>query len=231
MRQIFLDTETTGLLTEDGHRIIEIGCIEMINRQITGNNLHLYLNPERDIDAAATEVHGITNDQLADKPKFAAIADQFLKFVDGSDLIIHNAAFDMGFLEYELGLLNKGPLRKQLNDVIDTLVMAKQMFPGKRKSLDALCERFGISNAHRVHHGALLDAGLLAEVYLSMTQGQDSLAIDIESDAATLAIDGPWPPVMKMFALTQEQLEAHQQTLDQIEKESKKPAIWRALAV
>ena len=207
MRQIFLDTETTGLLPEEGHRVIEIGCIEMINRRVTGNNLHLYLNPDREIDIAASEIHGITLDQLQDKPRFADVADQFVGFVSGAQIIIHNAAFDMGFLESELSKVGKSPLRPQLDEVIDTYQMAKILHPGKRKSLDALCERYGISNAHRTHHGALLDAGLLAEVFLAMTQGQESLEISVDSrhgfshSADHSVGHGPehWPP--KLFEL------------------------------
>jgi DNA polymerase III subunit epsilon len=230
MRQIFLDTETTGLLTEDGHRIIEIGCIEMINRRVTDRQLHLYLNPQREIDAAASEVHGITIDQLLDKPKFADVANDFLQFVQGSELIIHNANFDMGFLEYELSLIGLDALRPQLSGVIDTLAMAKQLFPGKRKSLDALCDRFGISNKHRVHHGALLDAGLLAEVFLAMTRGQDSLEIEIEQQESASDAARPWPPKMIQVSINEHELIAHNQTLDRIEKENKKPALWRAFA-
>ncbi len=230
MRQIFLDTETTGLLTEDGHRIIEIGFIEMINRRVTDRQLHLYLNPQREIDAAASEVHGITIDQLLEKPKFSDVADDFLEFVKGAELIIHNASFDMGFLEYELNLCGREPLRPQLSGIIDTLVMAKQLFPGKRKSLDALCDRFGISNKHRVHHGALLDAGLLAEVFLSMTRGQDSLEIEVDEQESEADAARPWPPRLIEISLSELDLLAHNATLDRIGKENKKPAMWRALA-
>lgn len=230
MRQIFLDTETTGLMTADGHRIIEIGCIEMVNRRITGNNLHLYLNPERQIDIAASEVHGITLDQLLDKPKFREVVGRFLDFVRGADLIIHNAPFDMGFLEYELSLLGQEPLRPQLNEVIDTLVMAKQMFPGKRKSLDSLCERFGISNAHRVHHGALLDAGLLAEVYLSMTRGQETLEISIENEIKGRQDEGPWPPLLVPIYVSDDEVVEHLNTLKNINKECGGKVLWSDLS-
>lgn len=227
MRQIFLDTETTGLLPEEGHRVIEIGCIEMVNRRVTGNNLHLYLNPERDIDVAASEIHGITLDQLQDKPRFADIATQFLEFVAGAEIIIHNAAFDMGFLESELSKTNRQPLRPQLANVVDTYQMAKVLHPGKRKSLDALCERYGISNAHRTHHGALLDAGLLAEVFLAMTQGQETLEISVETHLPNGANVKHWPPrLFRVYASTEELL-LHETALDMIAKESKQVPLWR----
>ncbi|HDR9340773.1 TPA: DNA polymerase III subunit epsilon, partial [Burkholderia multivorans] len=179
MRQIILDTETTGLNARTGDRIIEIGCVELLNRRLTGNNLHFYVNPERDSDPGALAVHGLTTEFLSDKPKFAEIAHQILDFVKGAELIIHNAPFDLGFLDAEFALLGLPPFSEHCAGVIDTLVQAKQMFPGKRNSLDALCDRFGISNAHRTLHGALLDSELLAEVYLAMTRGQDSLVIDM----------------------------------------------------
>lgn len=221
MRQIFLDTETTGLNTYDGHRIIEIGCIEMVNRRITDRQLHLYINPQRAIDEGAIAVHGITLDRLANEPKFADIAQDFLSFVRGAELIIHNAPFDMGFLEYELSLLGVEPLRPQLAGVIDTLVMAKQMFPGKRKSLDALCERFEISNAHRVHHGALLDAGLLADVYLAMTRGQDSLEINIEAAPESQQAIDAWPPLVTAVPTSLIDFELHRVSMEQILKPPK----------
>ena len=177
MRQIVLDTETTGLETSDGHRIIEIGCVEMVNRKPTGNHYHQYLNPERSIDDGAIEVHGITNEQLQDEPLFAAVAADFIEFVKGAELIIHNAPFDVGFLDYELELL--GGLGK-ISDhctVLDTLVLARQMHPGQRNSLDALCRRYDIDNSHRDLHGALLDAEILADVYLRMTGGQTTLSL------------------------------------------------------
>ena len=227
MRQIFLDTETTGLLPEEGHRVIEIGCIEMVNRRVTGNNLHLYLNPERDIDIAASEIHGITLDQLQDKPRFADVAQQFLEFVAGAEIIIHNAAFDMGFLESELAKSNRQPLRPQLANVVDTYQMAKVLHPGKRKSLDALCERYGISNAHRTHHGALLDAGLLAEVFLAMTQGQETLEISVEAQRPTGTQIEHWPPRLFGVSASPEELARHESVLDMIAKESKQTPLWR----
>src|SRR6201996_8278980 len=183
MRQLILDTETTGLNARTGDRILELGCVELVNRRLTGNNLHFYINPERESDPGALAVHGLTPEFLSDKPKFAEIADQFRDFVQGAELIIHNAPFDIGFLDAEFALLGLPPVSKQCGEVIDTLVRAKSMFPGKRNSLDALCDRFGISNAHRTLHGALLDSELLAEVYLAMTRGQESLVIDMLGDA------------------------------------------------
>lgn len=173
-RQIILDTETTGLRVEDGHRMIEIGCLEMINRRLTGNHFHYYINPGREIDAGATAVHGITNDFLRDKPAFASLASQLVEFISGSELIIHNAPFDLSFLNYELSMLGKFKLITDYCSVVDTLVLARQMHAGQRNSLDALCKRYGVDNTKREWHGALLDAHLLAEVYLAMTGGQGS---------------------------------------------------------
>ncbi len=228
MRQVFLDTETTGLMPEEGHRIIEIGCIEMINRRITDRRLHLYLHPEREIDPAAIDVHGITLDQLQDKPKFRDIHQQVSEFLEGAELIIHNAPFDMGFLEHEFALVKQPALKPRIAGIIDTLVMAKQMFPGKAKSLDALCGRFGISNKHRVHHGALLDAGLLADVYLGMTQGQDSLEIAVESEQHSEGVTLQWPLPVAAATISAAELEAHHKTIAQIEAETKRPALWNA---
>ena len=177
-RQIVLDTETTGLETKDGHRIIEVGCVEMVNRALTGNNFHMYLQPDREIDAEAIEVHGITNDFLADKPRFEEIAEDLVAYLEGAELIIHNAPFDIGFLNYELQLI--GSQFKRMDDyctVIDSLVMARDLFPGQRNSLDALCKRYEINNSHRTLHGALLDSEILADVYLAMTGGQVSLLL------------------------------------------------------
>lgn len=177
-RQIILDTETTGLEPKEGHRIIEIGCVEMLNRRLTGNNFHQYLQPDREIDAEAIEVHGITNEFLADKPRFEDVAEDLLAYLEGAELIIHNAPFDIGFINHELRLID--PNSKPITDycsVTDTLVMARQMFPGQRASLDALCKRYEINNAHRTLHGALLDSEILADVYLAMTGGQVSLLL------------------------------------------------------
>ncbi len=187
-RQIVLDTETTGLETAEGHRIIEIGCVELMNRRLTGNNFHLYLQPDREIDAEAIEVHGITNEFLADKPRFADIAQQLIAYLQGAELIIHNAAFDIGFLNHELKLWDATALAiTEHCGVVDTLTMARQMYPGQRNSLDALCKRYDINNSHRTLHGALLDAEILADVYLAMTGGQVSLFLTGESEAQTNA--------------------------------------------
>jgi DNA polymerase-3 subunit epsilon len=189
MRQIILDTETTGLDPRTGDRIVEIGCVELVNRKLTGNNFHRYINPERDSDPRALEVHGLTTEFLSDKPKFGDIADELSAYIQGAEVIIHNAPFDLGFLEAEYQKLGKPAFARQIGGVIDTLVRAKEMNPGKRNSLDALCERFGISNAHRQLHGALLDAELLADVYLAMTRGQKSLVIDDEPSTPSQQVD------------------------------------------
>ena len=190
IRQIVLDTETTGLEPEQGHRIIEIGCVEMVDRRLTGNNFHQYLQPDREIDAGAIEVHGITNEFLADKPHFADLVSDFLDYVRGAELIIHNAPFDIGFLNKELQLMGNEARMADLCAVTDTLVMAKKMHPGQRNSLDALCKRYDIDNSHRELHGALLDAEILADVYLMMTGGQAALTLEVggaEAGAASSA--------------------------------------------
>ena len=184
-RQIILDTETTGIETSDGHRVIEIGCVEMVNRRLTGRNFHQYLNPERAVDAGAVEVHGLSNDFLADKPRFEEVVDDFLDFVRGAELVIHNAPFDVGFLDYELSLLSRDERINDCCEVLDTLVMARRMHPGQRNSLDALCKRYEVDNAKRDLHGALLDAEILADVYLAMTGGQKTLLLSgADKDAA-----------------------------------------------
>jgi len=203
MRQIILDTETTGLETSQGHRIIEIGCVEMIDRRVTDNHWHFYVNPEREVDAGAFEVHGISNEFLLDKPLFADLADDFLAYVKGAELVIHNAPFDIGFLNYELKLLDDDkPMLGDICSVRDTLVEARQKHPGQKNSLDALCKRYDIDNSHRSVHGALLDARILADVYLFMTGGQTTLGLEqdeirssaeIEADANLVATGGPLP--------------------------------------
>ncbi|MDX9944296.1 MAG: DNA polymerase III subunit epsilon [Azonexus sp.] len=232
MRQIVLDTETTGLNPRDGHRIIEVACIEMINRRLTGRHLHKYVHPEREIDAGAQAVHGITLEFLADKPKFADIVDEFLDFIRGAQLIIHNAPFDLGFLNAELDRLGRVPVDTVCAGVIDTLKDAKEMHPGKRNSLDALCERYAIDNSGRTLHGALLDTELLAEVYLAMTRGQNSLMIEPdETPAVFLGADGQArqrKPLLVRRASADEIAE-HERTLDAIDKESKGACLWRAL--
>lgn len=180
-RQVVLDTETTGLSTADDHRIIEIGCVEVINRRITGETFHQYINPEREIDAGALEVHGISSEFLADKPKFAEISDDFMRFIDGAELIIHNAAFDVGFLDHELAKINTESRRIiDVSAVLDTLKLARDKHPGQKNNLDALCKRYDIDNSNRELHGALLDSEILADVYLAMTGGQVSLSLAAE---------------------------------------------------
>ncbi len=178
MRQIVLDTETTGLEPEQDHRIIEIGCVEMVDRRLTGNNFHVYLQPDRVIDAGAIEVHGITNEFLEDKPRFPDIVEDFLAYITGAELVIHNAPFDVGFMDHELTRMRTGmPVIKEICSVLDTLVLARRKHPGKRNNLDALCDRYAVDNSRRDKHGALLDAEILAEVYLAMTGGQTSLSL------------------------------------------------------
>jgi len=195
MRQIILDTETTGLEHADGHRIIEIGCLEMIDRQLTGREFHRYLNPDRSVEHDAVSVHGLSDDFLADKPRFAEIADEFIEFIRGAELIIHNAAFDLGFLDSELERLDNRPRIRELASILDTLELAREMHPGQRNSLDALCRRYDVDNTNRTLHGALLDSELLAEVYLLMTGGQVALGLDLDrgrapaSDASLPAFD------------------------------------------
>ncbi len=232
MRQLILDTETTGLNARTGDRILELGCVELVNRRLTGNNLHFYINPERDSDPGALAVHGLTTEFLSDKPKFGEIADQFRDFVQGADLIIHNAPFDIGFLDAEFALLGLPPVSTYCGEIIDTLARAKQMFPGKRNSLDALCDRFGISNAHRTLHGALLDSELLAEVYLAMTRGQESLVIDMLGEAHASG-DAHAPRValdtldLVVLAASDEEVAAHEAVLDGLDKAIKGTSVWR----
>ncbi|RIX42467.1 MAG: DNA polymerase III subunit epsilon [Rhodocyclales bacterium GT-UBC] len=229
MRQIVLDTETTGLDPRSGHRIIEVACIEMENRRLTGRHLHKYVNPEREIDAGAQAVHGITLEFLADKPKFADIVDEFLEFINGAELVIHNAPFDIGFLNAELRRLDRVPVETVCAGVTDTLRMAKDLHPGKRNSLDALCERYEIDNSSRTLHGALLDTELLAEVFLAMTRGQNSLMI--EPDAAPRKqFDANGVARVRKALLVRrasdEELGEHARVLAGIDKESKGACIW-----
>lgn len=231
MRQIVLDTETTGLNARSGDRIIEIGCVEMVNRRLTGNNFHYYINPERDSDPGALAVHGLTTEFLSDKPKFAEIAEALCEFVKGAEIIIHNAPFDVGFLDAEFERLGKPRFGQHVQGITDTLVQAKELYPGKRNSLDALCERYGISNAHRTLHGALLDSELLAEVYLAMTRGQDSLTMDLQVDAAGGAAGtGVAMAEILVLAPTDEELAEHEALLQGLDKEAKGACVWRALA-
>ena len=232
MRQIFLDTETTGLSAENGDRIIEIGCVELLHRKLTGNNLHFYLNPERDSHEDALKVHGISNEFLRDKPKFVQVADELLEYLADAEIIIHNAPFDVGFLNKELELIGRGPLKEVVSNVIDSLQMAKELFPGKRNSLDALCDRLEVDNSGRTLHGALLDAELLADVYINMTRGQDALLIDVADDttqgSSVVRLD------LRQFDLpvlsaSEQELAAHDDVMKQIDKASGGKTVWRAL--
>ena len=232
MREIVLDTETTGLDPQQGHRIIEIGCVEIENRKLTGNRYQCYLNPQRDIDSAAFEVHGISNEFLVDKPLFAQVRDDFVEFVRGAELVIHNAPFDIGFLNSELGLLNSDS--KSMEDicsVLDTLVLARTKHPGQRNSLDALCKRYQVDNSQRELHGALLDAEILADVYLAMTSGQSSLLLQdedaevMQSHKASRKLDLQRPPLPVILAQAAE-LQAHQKRLLEIGKSSEQGCLW-----
>jgi DNA polymerase-3 subunit epsilon len=234
-RQIFLDTETTGLNPESGDRIVEIGCIEMVNRRLTGETRHVYLNPERKGNEEAIKVHGLTDAFLADKPKFSAVADDILGFLAGADVVIHNAAFDVGFLNAELKRLGRQPFHTVAAKVTDTLLMAREMFPGKANSLDALCKRLEVDNAHRTFHGALLDAGLLAEVYIRLTRGQDSLVIQAGDDhrpgqalaVPQLDLSGFNLPVIAPDA---DDIAAHEAVLKDLDKASGGKTVWRTVA-
>ena len=230
MRQIVLDTETTGLSAQDGDRIIEIGCVELLNRKLTGNNRHFYLNPDRDIHEDALRVHGISLEFLADKPRFAEVANELLDYLAGAELIIHNAPFDIGFLDEEFRRLGHGRTRELVSGVIDTLVMAKEMFPGKRNGLDALCDRLGVDNSGRTLHGALLDAELLADVYINLTRGQDALVMEIDtsggqgSQLQALDLSRFQLPVLNA---NEQEAQAHEALLADIDKASKGRTVWR----
>ena len=232
MRQIFLDTETTGLSAEGGDRVIEIGCVELFNRKLTGNNLHFYLNPERDSHEDALKVHGISNEFLRDKPKFAQVAQEVIDYVREAEVIIHNAAFDIGFLNKELERVGQAPFTSHVSNVIDTLVMAKQMYPGKRNSLDALCDRLGVDNSGRTLHGALLDAELLADVYINLTRGQEALLMEVSDDQPKHGVDlqidlsSYQLPVLRA---NDHELTAHEDMLKQLDKSSGGKTVWRNL--
>ena len=236
MRQIFLDTETTGLSPDNGDRLIEIGCLEMVNRRLTGNHLHLYVNPERPSSEDAIRIHGISNEFLADKPRFADVAEQLLAYVAGAEIIIHNAAFDVGFLDAELKRAKRDAFRTHVAKVTDSLLMAREMFPGKSNSLDALCRRLEVDNSNRTLHGALLDAGLLAEVYIRLTRGQDSLVID--AGGASLAGGGTHAePLASLSAFTlyavpvsDDERSAHEAVLSDLDKASGGKTVWRRVA-
>jgi len=232
MRQIVLDTETTGLEPSQGHRIIEIGCVELINRRITENRYHQYINPEREIDEGAIEVHGITNEFLADKPVFADVVEDFLKFIRGAELIIHNAPFDVGFMNHELKLLDsQAQPAEEFCSILDTLMMARNMHPGQKNNLDALCKRYEIDNSARDLHGALLDAEILAEVYLAMTGGQVRLSLDGMTETAMGKTETPRPistdrPPLNVIRANEMELEAHAERLGAINKASGGQCVW-----
>jgi len=235
MRQIFLDTETTGLSPENGDRVIEVGCIEMDNRRLTGRHLHFYLNPERRNSEDAVKVHGLTDEFLADKPLFAHVVDEMLEFVSGAEIIIHNAGFDVGFLNEELRRCGREKFSTHVAGITDTLVMAREMFPGKANSLDALCKRLEVDNTNRTLHGALIDANLLAEVYIRLTRGQDSLVMDMTEDAGRRAGELGGPVDLSVFVLpvlaaTGSELADHERVLGEIDKASGGKTIWRAQA-
>ena len=227
MRQIILDTETTGLDPNQGHRVIEVAAVEMVNRRLTGNHFHRYLNPDREIDAGAMQVHGITPEFLQDKPRFSDIALEFAEFIRGAELIIHNAPFDVGFLDTELRLADLNPLAHWCNEVTDTLVMAKALYPGQRNNLDALCKRCGVDNATRTLHGALLDCELLAAVYLSMTRGQESLSIGLENRLQHAPDRNRTPRARPIVLIaTVSELALHEATLQSVQKESRGLCLW-----
>lgn len=231
MRQIVLDTETTGLDPKQGHRIIEVAGVEFVNRRPTGRHIHFYLNPEREIDSGATDVHGLTWEMLRDKVRFADVANEFLEFAQGAQWIIHNAPFDIAFLDEELKRVNLPCVAAVAADVIDTLALARDHFPGKKNNLDSLCERFGVANAHRTLHGAMLDAQLLAEVYLAMTRGQESLTIDIVVPMAI--VDGTLTAEtlasVRVLLPSAEELDLHRSYLAELQRECRGACLWVAL--
>jgi len=233
-RQVVLDTETTGLSTADDHRIIEIGCVEVVNRRLTGQTYHQYINPHREIDAGALEVHGITQEFLADKPKFADVADDFMQFIEGAELIIHNAAFDVGFLDHELAKIKSEKRRiKDVSTVLDTLKLARDKHPGQKNNLDALCRRYDVNNSNRELHGALLDSEILADVYLAMTGGQVSLSLAAEpatagdtksSNSETVQKKDRGP--LRVIKANDDELKAHEENLQLLDKKSGGECVW-----
>ncbi|MEI7679564.1 MAG: DNA polymerase III subunit epsilon [Betaproteobacteria bacterium] len=231
-RQIILDTETTGLDAALGHRILEVAAVELNDRRLTGNHLHRYINPGRASDDGALQVHGLTEDFLRDKPKFREISAELLDFINGAELVIHNASFDLSFLNHEFALINLKQVKHYCPSVIDTLALARELHPGKRNNLDALCDRYQIDNSKRTLHGALLDANLLAEVYLAMTRGQNSLMIDMapapKTAAATRRAAGQLELVV--LAPSAEELDAHEKQLAELDKASNGATLWRKLA-
>ncbi len=229
VRQIMLDTETTGLDYRLGDRVIEIGCVELVGRKVTQKTFHQYLNPDRQIDPGAQAVHGISNDFLADKPRFNEVAKDFVEFIRGAELVIHNAGFDVGFLNNELALAGLPPLEEVCAGVLDTLKLAREMRPGKKNSLDALCNEYSIDNSGRTFHGALLDAQLLAEVYLWLTRGQDSLLIDLDAPSTVthaLEFGDAGRPILRVLRATEDELADHERVLQEINKESKGKCLW-----
>jgi DNA polymerase-3 subunit epsilon len=231
MRYIILDTETTGLDPKQGHRIIEIAAVEIVDRRLTGRSIHFYVNPEREIDVGATDVHGLTWEMLRERPRFCDVARELIEFAGGARWIIHNAPFDLAFLDEELKRLGLQPTAEVCAEVIDTLALAREQFPGKKNSLDALCERFRIANAHRTLHGALLDARLLAEIYLAMTRGQESLTIELVIPTPVTGPDaaaGALPPI-RVLEPSAEELAAHRVYLSELERETKGRCLWLAL--
>src|ERR1700674_5222079 len=231
MRQIVLDTETTGLDPQQGHRIIEVAGVEFVNRRPTGRQIHFYLNPEREVDAGATDVHGLTWDMLRDKARCADVANEFLEFARGAEWIIHNAPFDIAFLDEELKRVSLPSVAAVAADVIDTLALAREQFPGKKNNLDALCERFGVANAHRTLHGAMLDAQLLAEVYLAMTRGQESLTINIA--VPMTIVDGTLAAetlaAVRVLMPSADELDLHRAYLAELQRECRGVCLWTAL--
>ena len=238
MRQLILDTETTGLDPKLGHRIIEIGVVELLNRRATGRHLHFRVDPGREIDIAAAEVHGMTWDDLKGQPRFHEIAPELVEFARGAEWIIHNAPFDVAFLDCELSLAGMPACEALYSRLTDSLELARESFPGKRNSLDALCERFGINNAHRTLHGALLDARLLADVYLAMTRGQETLVIDLAVPAAVIPVAPFGTPgvrdaaraSLRVIAPSDDELAEHRAYLDALDRESKGRCVWLAAA-
>lgn len=227
-RQVVLDTETTGLDAKSGHRIIEIGCVELRERRLTGNNLHIYLQPDREIDPGAIAVHGITNEFLMDKPRFVSVIDELQAYLKGAELIIHNADFDVGFLEHEFRLCNQPMVLSEVCKVTDTLAMARKQFPGQRNSLDALCKRLGVNNGHRTLHGALLDSEILADVYLVMTGGQTALSLDQDTAAGSEPVDLAAHLDMaklRVIKATDDELNGHEQWLERLRK-SEEGCAW-----
>jgi len=233
MRQIFLDTETTGLSADSGDRVVEIGCVELLNRKLTGNNKHFYLNPGRNSHEEALKVHGLTSEFLRDKPKFEAVADDLLAYLQGAEIIIHNAPFDVGFLNHELALIGRPRFKELVLCVTDTLMMAKEMFPGKRNSLDALCTRLDVDNSGRALHGALLDAELLADVYINLTRGQEALLMEVgsangaDTNIVPIDLNAIELPVLQA---NEQECAAHEVVLQQIDKASGNQTVWRKSA-